>query len=702
MNERLGGNCMSMKIQTKVILVTFILIIITSSGLTFQNISEVKNNMYSEFEIKGMELAQNVTEKISMSEDFTRIIDEMMAQRILVACEGINEIPLSELSNEKITKFVNNGAIDEVYVIGTDRKIIFTNMADSIGWEYPKGHPMDSVFNGTSHSYMEAVRGDLISGKLNKYGGIALENGYYVQAGINATTIAEIKKKFSPSFLLMQSEGKGDVIKAYMVTKELTIEEQKKKDALENYDDTKRIYVINADVIEPEKRTEYTDNLGIQVFETGEAQKQNIKSEDGQEAYELLVPYMQNDKTEGVLVIDISLNRMNQLIESYLIKASLVTAVILVITLLVGLFVIKSVLKPIKVLKNQISFISEGDFTVKQDAKIMSSKDELGDIARAIEKMRNNLGELIFRIKNMSQDVEKNANQLSSIMNETSNAVEENAKAIEALAISATEQADESGMAANSAVELGKCIESGINSISDVNDQVQSIENKNKQSQKIILDLAEVVKENITRTDEVSVGIREVASVVKAMKEFMEKIQTISTQTNLLALNASIEAARAGESGKGFAVVADQIRKLAEETKTTTEQVEEIIDKINNKTSVASEQIHSIKGISVKQNDALENTLSVFEEIKNSIEKLGDSTIDVVKTINAVSDGKDIILNAVDKLAGLSEDLSATCEQISSATQEQSASIIEVNNLSEKNMNAAKILENELSKFKSE
>ncbi|HYE84261.1 MAG TPA: methyl-accepting chemotaxis protein [Clostridia bacterium] len=692
---------MRLRIQTKILLVSFILIAITSSVLTFQNINEVRKSMFGEMEAQGIEIAESVIEKITISNNFADQVDKFMAEKILLACEGINQIPLEEMSNEKIIEFVSKDTVDDIFVIGPDRKITYSNVLDYIGWEYPQGHPMDPVFNGSSRTYMEAVRGDLISGKLLKYGGISLDNGYFVQIGIDAASIARIKNEFSAGKLLKQVEERDEVLKAYMITTELTVEEQKKKNALENYDDTKRVPVVNADIAELENRQEYTDAFGLEVFKTGIEKNRIIKgTEGGSDAYEMLVPYKVADKVAGVIVIDISLERMNSIISEYLIKTVVITAVILAIALIVGLFVIKSVLKPLRVLSTQISSIASGDFTVKQDRKILGSKDELGHIARAVESMGNELGTIIADTKNISDIIENNAGQLNAIMTETTHAVEENSKAIEALAVSATEQSNESEKVAKCAADLGAAIEQGKHSISEANGQVQAVELKNHEGEKIILSLAEVIKENIARTDDVSVGISEVENTVNAMREFMDRIRSISSQTNLLALNASIEAARAGEAGRGFAVVADEIRKLAEETNQTTAQVEEIIGQISSKTNIAAGEIHSISEISERQKDSLQNTLTVFEEIKAATKKLADSMSSVVETTDAISGSKDTIQEAINVLIGLTENLSATCQEISASTEEQVASILEINTLTEKNRDSARTLKEELKKFK--
>jgi len=168
---------------------------------------------------EGFNIAQNIDDDLKMSKAFEVILEDSIADKILVVSEAINLMDLDQISNQDIKNLAKATNVDGgIFIIGPDRKIKFSDIVDYVGWEYPKGHAMDPVFNGQQETYMEAVRADLIAGTLNKYGGMKLKsNGYYVQIGINATTIADLQNEFSYNNILADAEAHEDVIYALMI-----------------------------------------------------------------------------------------------------------------------------------------------------------------------------------------------------------------------------------------------------------------------------------------------------------------------------------------------------------------------------------------------------------------------------------------------------------------------------------------------------
>ena len=123
-------------------------------------------------------------------------------------------------------------------------------------------------------------------------------------------------------------------------------------------------------------------------------------------------------------------------------------------------------------------------------------------------------------------------------------------------------------------------------------------------------------------TKELSDEIKEVEARSKEIRGIIGVINEIAEQTNLLSLNATIEAARAGEQGRGFAVVAEEIRKLAEQSKASANQIEHIVHGITETTNRTSESAKETETMMKEQISALQDTVSVFHEIREATQEL--------------------------------------------------------------------------------
>ena len=190
-------------------------------------------------------------------------------------------------------------------------------------------------------------------------------------------------------------------------------------------------------------------------------------------------------------------------------------------------------------------------------------------------------------------------------------------------------------------------------------------------------------------TQQISDTIQDLVCNVEKVSGITDTILSISSQTNLLALNASIEAARAGEAGKGFAVVADEIRKLAEETKESTEMITNIMNELTRVTAETQKELeNSVESINA-QRDLVKTVHESLTKVEESMDELVGGVNVMSNEVVAVLDANQTIVDGISTLSGISQEISAN----SFASKEQ------INELSDGMVKFSKTVEKSFDKL---
>lgn len=186
---------------------------------------------------------------------------------------------------------------------------------------------------------------------------------------------------------------------------------------------------------------------------------------------------------------------------------------------------------------------------------------------------------------------------------------------------------------------------------------VNSLNNKSS----IVKESNEDVYNHVVELKQKSNQIQEITSIITG----------ISEQTNLLSLNAAIESARAGDAGRGFAVVAEEIRKLAIQSKDSVNHIVSIIAELQQKSDIAVEQGSKLKQINHEQNELIQNTKSVFENINVMIQEFNSNVGLVTQKINQIISANDKIVESINKIADISKQTSLTSQETNNMTTQK-------------------------------
>lgn len=308
--------------------------------------------------------------------------------------------------------------------------------------------------------------------------------------------------------------------------------------------------------------------------------------------------------------------------------ASIVSIAIgLVLTILIGILITRSVSRGVSVLADAARTVANGDLTARAN---LTTKDELGEVAQAFNKMVQDFSSIIGTIRN-------SANEVSCASENQANVGEQ----IAALSNRQTEQA----------VSVAASIE-GLNAmVSEVAEKAQSIAEAAHEANGMADRGQLVVNSAVKGIQEISQTVSESATMIKSLGhrsdqiwQIVKVIKEIADQTNLLALNAAIEAARAGEQGRGFAVVADEVRKLAERTASATSEISDMISAVQSETSNAvaamekgSNQVEQGVAMANQAGDALVQVTASIKHVVDMIQQIASSTREESETTNKVT-----------------------------------------------------------------
>ncbi len=331
--------------------------------------------------------------------------------------------------------------------------------------------------------------------------------------------------------------------------------------------------------------------------------------------------------------------------------------IMLIIVAVLVIMIASDITKALKKVSAHIEVIAGGNFAQPIEATCLSRKDDFGQLAVTVDKMRTSVRELLAKVKDESknidvvvENIDKNVTALNEEIEDVSATTEELAASTEETAASAEQINMMTKEIEGAAKSIAVRAQDGAEEAEEIHRRARETKENTVKNRQMISTMLQEIRSKLEKA-------LEDAKVVDQIGVLAESILNITGQTNLLALNASIEAARAGEAGKGFAVVADEIRMLAEQSKEAVANIQAVTDNVNQAVgNLTADSNRLLDFVDTEVVDSFEK----FEEMADAYNLDASRVNDLVADFSATSEelvaSISSILEAIDGISSASND----------------------------------------------
>ncbi len=344
----------------------------------------------------------------------------------------------------------------------------------------------------------------------------------------------------------------------------------------------------------------------------------------------------------------------------------IIGAIVAIIFLGIVIWVSRIVVAPLKAATDAIQAIAGGDLSDRDFKKALVT--ETNTLVESAALLHSELGTIIGKTKDAAIALTSDVAEVTSLSTESSEASDQ-------ISVAMGELADGATLLATNVQEINSKIIEMSNVINDISDDVVMLSDSsakmntaNEEATGYINKMAASSDKSVSAVQNITAQVSETNEAIVNINDAVTLITDIAGQTNLLALNASIEAARAGEQGKGFAVVADEIKKLAEQSNSSAEDIKRIVEEILEKSTTCVTLSKDVEEIIKEEQELLSETKDKFEILNGEINSS-------VNGINAISDRAETLGGLTAVVTSSVSDLSAVSEENSASNEEISASI---------------------------
>lgn len=409
-----------------------------------------------------------------------------------------------------------------------------------------------------------------------------------------------------------------------------------------------------------------------------------------------LVTYAEISNGWCIIVETPTASLISQLSSAFWIVCVIILLTIILACIISSLFS-KSFSSPIIGLMKLMQKAEEGDLTVQMATK---GNDEISDLCKSFNHMITNMNTLLHQTQDVISQTLDSSTVLQSSTAHSVEAFSQLACSISEIAEGTTSQAASTQHSNEGMRNLAESMQTVLGKISELIQSNEGAKTMVETATTTVDSLTESMNSALSISNNICISMDELSILTKSIGDIMQLVDDISEETNLLALNASIEAARVGVAGKGFAVVANEIRKLADQTKSSTESVNHTLSDIGRKMASTTDLVKESNDTFKSQERVVSETHKLFFDIIDVLKHMNDDLSNINGSINVMQTLKEDMLSEIREISVVTEELAASSEEVASVSSEQQEVMHNLSSLSDSLKQNMETLDSSIKTFK--
>ncbi|MBM7553773.1 methyl-accepting chemotaxis protein [Thalassobacillus pellis] len=381
-----------------------------------------------------------------------------------------------------------------------------------------------------------------------------------------------------------------------------------------------------------------------------------------------------------------------------ILTGTIISIVVILTGVVLALWIANNISRPVIRVVERMKEIAQGD--ISQGEITVKSKDEIGQLANAINEMQRSLNKVIQHVAHTSERVSSQSEELTQSAIEVKEGSEQIASTMQELSSGAESQANGASDLTDNMTDFSRIIKDANTDGETVATMTNDVLAKTKEGQ-------DLMKSSVVQMRNVDQIVKDAVNQVKGLDQqsrdistLVQVIENIAEQTNLLALNAAIEAARAGEHGKGFAVVAAEVKKLAEQVTHSVGDITRIVQDIQSQSTVVVDSLELGYREVGEGSRQIKITGETFDQINDSVLDMAERVRNISANLVNIAENSNQMNTFIEEIASISEESAAGIEQVAASAQQSNSSMEEVSQTADDLAQLAEQLTQQVSRFK--